>query len=258
MRKRLAKYSLLLSCLLHVGIFLFLAISWRTTRVVPDALSPPIVPLELVTVSDETTLDNTTTEVSPKKPLETQSLPTPPSPQPEKKEVIAPIKEEKPAPMLPLKKSSKPKPKLAPKKQPEVTIQGLLSKLPNYNKPLPKSAEVHKADAIVQTSTPKPVQRMTISEMDAFRLQVERCWNVPLGAKDIENIIITLHIRLNKNGTLAADPTPSTRGYGGAFETILVRSAVTAVKKCQPFKMPENKYEAWKEIEVTFNPRDMV
>jgi hypothetical protein len=39
---------------------------------------------------------------------------------------------------------------------------------------------------------------------------------------------------------------------------VAAESAMSAVKKCAPYSfMPVAKYEAWKDVEVTFDPRDM-
>ena len=30
-----------------------------------------------------------------------------------------------------------------------------------------------------------------------------------------------------------------------------------AVRRCQPYNLPADKYDAWKEVKVTFDPKDM-
>ena len=33
--------------------------------------------------------------------------------------------------------------------------------------------------------------------------------------------------------------------------------AEIAIRRCQPYKLPIAKYDVWKDVEVTFDPRDM-
>jgi serine/threonine-protein kinase len=65
-------------------------------------------------------------------------------------------------------------------------------------------------------------------------------------------------IRLKPDGTLAAPPQVTTSGQTPLFMAAR-DSAIRAVFRGQPFDMlrPET-YEVWKDIEVTFDPRDMV
>ena len=38
---------------------------------------------------------------------------------------------------------------------------------------------------------------------------------------------------------------------------IAAESATRAVRRCQPFRLPASKYEAWRDVEVKFDPNDM-
>ena len=65
-------------------------------------------------------------------------------------------------------------------------------------------------------------------------------------------------MRLKPDGTLAAPPTVTTSGQSPLFMAAR-DSAIRAVFRGQPFDMlrPET-YELWKDIEITFDPRDMI
>ena len=43
-------------------------------------------------------------------------------------------------------------------------------------------------------------EKLTISEKDAIRRQFYRCWIVPAGAKDLKKLIVSIRIKLNKDG----------------------------------------------------------
>ena len=34
-------------------------------------------------------------------------------------------------------------------------------------------------------------------------------------------------------------------------------SALRAVRQCAPYNLPAEKYDAWKQVKVTFDPREM-
>src|SRR5262249_16633258 len=96
---------------------------------------------------------------------------------------------------------------------------------------------------------------LTQSEIDALRAQIQACWNPPAGTADAKELIVRVKILLNQDGWLAAEPVLMNRG-SGAFQ-IAAESALRAVRRCAPYKLPIAKYEVWKDVEVTFDPRDM-
>jgi outer membrane biosynthesis protein TonB len=95
------------------------------------------------------------------------------------------------------------------------------------------------------------------SELDALRARLMALWNPPVGIQDPQDYVIRIRIRLDHSGRLSAPPAVLSRGTGQLFDTAR-DSAVRAVYRGQPFDMlkPEH-YDVWKDIEVTFDPRDM-
>lgn len=99
--------------------------------------------------------------------------------------------------------------------------------------------------------------RLSQSELDALRARLMALWNPPVGIKNPEDYVIRIRIRLDRSGRLSAPPQVMTSGHGQLFDSAR-DSAVRAVFRGQPFDMlkPEH-YDVWKDIEVTFDPRDM-
>jgi hypothetical protein len=99
--------------------------------------------------------------------------------------------------------------------------------------------------------------RLSQSELDALRARLMALWNPPVGIKNPEDFVIRIRIRLGRDGRLTAPPQVMTSGHGQLFNSAR-DSAVRAVFRGQPFDMlkPEH-YAVWKDIEVTFDPRDM-
>jgi outer membrane biosynthesis protein TonB len=99
--------------------------------------------------------------------------------------------------------------------------------------------------------------KLTMNEIDALRARIQQCWNPPAGAADAKDLIVEVRIRFNQDGSLAAAPTVSNRGSSSYFQ-VASESALRAVVRCAPYTfLPAAKYDAWKDVEVTFDPRDM-
>ena len=100
--------------------------------------------------------------------------------------------------------------------------------------------------------------QLSQNELDALRARLEELWKPPAGAQNPQELVVSIRIRLKPDGTLAGPPMVTTSGQSPLFMASR-DSAIRAVFRGQPFNMlrPEN-YEAWKDIEVTFDPRDMI
>jgi outer membrane biosynthesis protein TonB len=94
------------------------------------------------------------------------------------------------------------------------------------------------------------------SEIDALRRQIQACWAVPAGAADVKEMTVTIRLMLKQDGSLAAEPALMNRGSGSFFQ-VYAESALRAIRRCQPYRMPIAKYELWKDVEVSFRPTDM-
>lgn len=102
--------------------------------------------------------------------------------------------------------------------------------------------------------------KMTISEQDSLRGQLEKCWNVPFGAKDVESTVVEVEIVVNPDRTVrSAKVVDQSRYNSDTFYRAVADSALRAVKSpsCSPLSLPEDKYELWKNTTVRFNPKDM-
>ena len=111
----------------------------------------------------------------------------------------------------------------------------------------------------VALGTPKGAAvQLSQSELDALRARLAQLWNPPAGAQNPEELVVRIRIRLNPDGTLIGGPIVLTSGSSPLFMASR-DSAARAVLRGQPFDMlkPES-YEDWKDIEITFDPRDMI
>jgi outer membrane biosynthesis protein TonB len=94
------------------------------------------------------------------------------------------------------------------------------------------------------------------NEIDALRAQLMTCWNPPVGVADAKDLIVIVRFALNRDGSVSGEPTVVNRDANALFQ-VAAESATRAVRRCQPFRLPAAKYEAWRDVEVKFDPNDM-
>jgi colicin import membrane protein len=98
---------------------------------------------------------------------------------------------------------------------------------------------------------------LSASVLDALRQKLKDCWKVPTGVQNARELVVTVHIRFRKDGSLAATPEVINQSAHPLFH-VAAESAVRAVHECAPFSfLPVAKYDAWKELEFDFDPREM-
>jgi len=99
--------------------------------------------------------------------------------------------------------------------------------------------------------------RLSQSEMDALRGQVQRCWNIPAGAADAGNLRVSVQFKLDKNGALEGSPQIIRGGGNAGVERAAAEAARRAVARCAPYNLPADKYDAWSDVIVNFDPSEM-
>src|SRR6516162_2662136 len=180
----------------------------------------------------------------------------PTEPEPEKKQAEAPpdpiadalAKDEAKTPTPP-KKPAPPTPKFDPKQ-----VAALLDKRDSTR--LAAAGETLNNAPSLGLSNGAAAQ-LSLSELEALRARLAQLWTVPAGAKDPQELVVLIRVKLNRDGRLAAPPVV-TSGKSPLF--VAARdSAVRALFRGQPYDMlkPEH-YEQWKDVEITFDPRDMI
>jgi len=99
--------------------------------------------------------------------------------------------------------------------------------------------------------------KLSQSEMDALRGQIQRCWNVPAGAMEAEGLKVSIQFRLDPSGAIEGRPEIISGGGSSGVERAAAESARRAVLQCAPYNLPADKYDAWADVIVHFDPSDM-
>ena len=98
---------------------------------------------------------------------------------------------------------------------------------------------------------------LSVNELAALQARLRDCWEVPVGVQHARDLVVTVRIQFRKDGSLAADPIVLNRSALPLFQ-IAAEAATRGIRKCAPYSfMPPAKYEAWKDVEVNFDPREM-
>lgn len=100
--------------------------------------------------------------------------------------------------------------------------------------------------------------KLSQSEMDALRGQIQQNWSIIPGMADAKDVRIQVHMKLDETGAIIGDPEVTVTGGSEASRNALGGGAYRAVMKSAPFKnLPRDKYDAWNEVIVNFDPSDL-
>ncbi|MFO0995475.1 MAG: cell envelope integrity protein TolA [Alphaproteobacteria bacterium] len=275
----------ILSAVLHLAVVLFAWIGWpliNRDRPLPEMA----IPVEVVNLAPHPTPEPEKSEpkAEPKaEPKEAKAPPPPPSSPPpapapaaeqEAEAIPLPTKPAPPKPEPP-KDSAKPTPQAEPqvrpvlKEKPAPPTKNLMANVLKTVEQLKQEAP--KPEPAQKTSDAPQKDRQQISNVerarreqqlsDLVRQQIAGCWNVPIGAKDVQNMIVDIHMQLGPDGTvLRAEPVDSARMASDSFYRAFAESAIRAVRnpRCNPLKLPVDSYDIWRDMTLTFNPKDLV
>jgi hypothetical protein len=92
-------------------------------------------------------------------------------------------------------------------------------------------------------------------EFYALRTRLAALWGMPPDSKNPDELVVKIRMRLKPDGLLAAAPVVLSSGSSGPY-VAASDSALRAASDAQPYSMLKaDSYEAWKELEITFDPR---
>lgn len=101
--------------------------------------------------------------------------------------------------------------------------------------------------------------KLSLSEMDALKSAIAGNWNVIPGMEGMGEVRIKVHIKLDQSGNLIGQPeVEATGGSSDSTRRALAGGALRAIMKSAPFSsLPKDKYDAWSEVVVNFDPSDL-
>ena len=234
---------------------------------------PPIVSVELIQITDKTSIPYAPKArkiIEEKKKKEEKRLVSeqaPPAAKAKEKPDRIPLPNEKKEEKKIVKKKQNPeeiKPEVRQSSEFEkkdVVDTNQISALIDKAK-AEEAIKQKKADKITQSNRKNSfASGLTLSQEDALRAQIFGCWSVPLGLPYDENLLVRIKLKLKKDGTIMKSEILDHQRMntpGQKFYKVLAESALRAVRLCQPLKVPPTGYDKWKEIQLNFNPTEML
>lgn len=246
------RYGVLVSAAFHGLIFAAALLTFSRNFDMPEDSN--VVPVDLVTVADVT---NVAAQAPPTPEPEKMDIPVPanePPPEPQMQEIEpAPVP---PMPKFDIAKEVKPKP-APPKKTAAQDFAALLNKLTKPEKPVRNAKPAERVVPGIGSGS-----AMTANIADALKSQIYRCWSPPTGAPDARDLVVDFALRLNQDGTVARlQMTPGTQvaAASNAYTRAASEAASRAIYQCQPYRLPLDRYNVWREINpLRFDPRQMM
>ena len=89
---------------------------------------------------------------------------------------------------------------------------------------------------------------------------VRRCWNVPPSASSELETTVVIAFSMTQDGKpIASSIRLVSSESGGTSAMRALQAARRAIIRCgaRGFQLPSDKYDQWKDIELTFNDEDM-
>jgi hypothetical protein len=264
--------SLLYSLIFHSVMILLTILSLPFMIREPIDL-PPIVSVELIQITDKTSIPfapKARKIIKEKKKKEEERLVSEQAPPSAKAK-------EKPD-RIPLPNEEKEEKKIAKKKQNPEEVKPEIRQSSEFEKKevvdtnqiaalIDKAKEEEavmqeKKDEITQSNRKNSFATgLTLSQEDALRAQIFGCWSVPLGLPYNEDLLVRIKLKLKKDGSIMKSEILDHQRMnrpGQKFYKVLAESALRAVRLCQPLKVPPTGYDKWKEIQLNFNPTEML
>ena len=105
------------------------------------------------------------------------------------------------------------------------------------------------------------ISALTLTEEDALKAQIFGCWSIPLGLPYNENLLVRIKLKLKPDGTVMKSEIldhARMNKPGQGFYKVLAESALRAIQLCQPLRVPSTGYERWKDLQLNFDPREML
>ena len=234
---------------------------------------PPIVSVELIQISDKTNIPyapkarKIIEETKKKEEQRVVSEQAPPAAKAKEKPDRIPMPEEKMDKKEIIKKKQNPeevKPEIRQSSEfekKEIIDTNQIAALIDKAKEIEAVKEKEKNKITQSTQKNSFATGLTLSEEDALRAQIFGCWSIPLGLPYDENLLVRIKLKLKKDGTIMQSEILDHERMnrpGQKFYKVLAESALRAVRLCQPLKVPPTGYDKWKDLQLNFNPAEML
>lgn len=120
----------------------------------------------------------------------------------------------------------------------------------SFQKPELKNTEIERAGA-------GKGQGNTASLQAAMQRHIRGYWRSVDDLPEPERLVVTIIMELNRDGTIKGSPKfvkPVRPPIGDRYMRVAMERAMRAVHRAEPYQLPADDYDKWKEIEVMIGP----
>lgn len=283
------KGPFIISGIVHVILVILIITGLPYFKADPEPLMSAI-PIEILPVAETATTNRKPIEAPAKPEEEQKTKPKDAKPMPPKVEEVKPPEPPKP------KKAEAVKPKVKPVTPPppdEAALEKVKEKPEEKKPPEPVEAK-EKAEEQDQTQdfskllknlqdSPQPVEeelpesktpspptpapnleqgvQLTENEYAALQRQLKNCWSIQAGARYAEGLVVRVRATVSpERRVLSATVEDQWRYSQDSYFRAAADQAVRALHspQCEVLDLPPEKYEAWKDMILTFDPSEML
>lgn len=239
----------------------------KPAEVVKPAEPAPEVAPEVKTAVKEASAPP---EPKPPEPKEKPKPEAKPEPAPKPEDMAELLKKIEPEEKKPEEKQAEAKPEKKPEPKPVEKKPEKKKEQKKFNPDdiaafLNKTDDKRTAPQKPQTEAGTPNQaefnvsgaddKMSATIGDLIQQKLIKCWTVPPGAREAQ-ISVKIRFFLNADGTVSGLPQVLNSNPDPLFATT-AQSAQSAVMDCQPYELPQDRYDLWQDNTVNFNPNMM-
>ena len=151
--------------------------------------------------------------------------------------------------------------KIKEKPKPNFDIASMLKDLrkekENIQRPLRKEGEKDEKN-LEEISKQNESSVLSITEIQLLTNQLRSCWSAPAGAVIKKGMIVKISAKIKPNKEVLYDTVrildtniPQSNPFYGPITESAMRTLLNP--ECNPLKLPENKYELWKNLTINFD-----
>lgn len=212
-----------------------------------DQVAAPEATTEIVTEATETATD------SQDRAAAAPTISQRPRTRPERP--VPPVQTATPAEPEP-----EPEPAPQPAPEPAATAEAPTAPAPDVANEVADAVAAALADSLAGLGPTGPTG-LTGSEADALRLAIQQCWNIGTLSTEAQQITITVGFSLTPGAIPEQGSIRTVDSSGGSDGAVsqAFEAARRAIIRCagDGYGLPPEKYDAWRNVEITFNPEGM-
>jgi hypothetical protein len=142
--------------------------------------------------------------------------------------------------------------------QPQDQLTSILRNVEKLREQQPRETQQAEGQAQQQQSS-AAVARQAAELASMIQQQMSYCWRIDAGAQNADDLVVEIRVQFNADGSVRGRPevVDQRRLARDAFYRSAAENARRAIIECSPFKLPQSRYELWRDMILRFNPREM-